>query len=75
MRKILLVATAALLCACTSVTGDEAQVSVLFTPEELRAVIIATEYGPYSSQFSENAALRRALETARQKMVGVAAAR
>jgi hypothetical protein len=71
---VFILLTTAALCACTSVTGDEARVSVLFTEEELRAVIIATEYGPYSSEFSDNAALRHALETARQKMVGVAAA-
>ena len=74
MRKIVLFTMAVVLCACSSVTGDEAQVSILLTADELRAVIVATEYGPYSSQFTDNADMRRALESARQKMVGVSAA-
>jgi len=65
---------AAILCACTPVTGDEAQVSVLLTASELRAVIVATEYGPHSAAFTESANMRRSLESARQKMVGLSAA-
>ena len=74
VRKSILLIIVAMLCACSPVSGDEAQVSILFTAAELRAVIVATEYGPFSSQFTDNADMRRALESARQKMIGVSAA-
>ena len=73
MRKLFLIATAVVLCACSPVASDDARVSILLTADELRAVIIATEYGPNSTRFTEDADMRRALERARQKMIGASA--
>ena len=74
MHRMMMFVTAAILCACTPVTGDDAQVSVLLTASELRAVLVATEYGPYSTTFTESADMRRSLQSARQKMIGLSAA-
>jgi len=72
MKFITVIAVAIAILGCSPAAPEGGDtLSVLLTKTEIRALVLCADFGPYSSYFEEDATLRAALNSARNKMVGL----